>query len=486
MYIAWERYIMRARILNQALTAARRVTSMSSRAPMANPYYTSAPLLINSNVMFSTPGHAFSTSIYSSNIQNIIKEHISSDKELSGEEKSLLVDSVTLEVMELLTNAPQNYKINKNLQEYYDNIDGHVSNDPNPKTLEVKVNLTGDIPKGANEATENIKDKTTQKTKDSSVKNIMSSKELQEKVFREAKEHVQDNRGLLFSFNLVENTLKKVSAPLFDGLYTLFADKDGIPEHKSEAVLRLAKWIVLAILIYSLQQYYNKKYEEIEKMDKNVITRYSDVENLYDKAVLIAEECVRQMNSINELEQDIDLNRELLMLLDNCANSQNDPLGYIARFRVFFQARIDSVLNDKSFETSKLYHKIQRELKSREEQNPLASKLLEAKGAKGFQGTKNALEEKIKELDREVAHKKEGIRIKKEQINLKKDLIKEISEKTEKDEVKIMKNPLVRLGIFAPQFPLSKNNCLSSKEELINKEKDNELDNDDILRMSVD
>lgn len=49
------------------------------------------------------------------------------------------------------------------------------------------------------------------KSEGSSAKNIMSSKELQEKVFREAKEHVQDNRGLLFSFNLVENTLKSIS-----------------------------------------------------------------------------------------------------------------------------------------------------------------------------------------------------------------------------------------------------------------------------------
>lgn len=58
---------------------------------------------------------------------------------------------------------------------------------------------------------------------------------------------------------------------MFDGLYTVFADKDGIPEHKSEAVLRLAKWIVLAILIYSLHQYYNNKYEEIEKWIKMLL-----------------------------------------------------------------------------------------------------------------------------------------------------------------------------------------------------------------------
>lgn len=482
---------MRAKIMHEVIAVTRRMTSMSRIASMTIPHYTSPSPFINSNVMsYYTPAHAFSTSIhsYSSNIKNMIKEYISNDNELSEEEKSQLVNSASLEVMELITNAPQNFKINRNLQEYYDNIDGHVSNDPNPKTQEVKVNPTGDMPQGTNGAGENVKDEITQKAKDSSVKNIMSSKELQEKVFREAKEHIQDNRGLLFSFNLVENTLKKVSSPLFDGLYTVFADKDGIPEHKSNAVISSAKWIVLAILIYSLHQYYIKKYEEIEKMDKNVIARYAEVEELYDKAVLIAQECVRQLNSIQELERDIDLNLELLNLLDNCATSENDPDGYIAKFKVFLkahiQARIDSVLNDKSFKTSKLDHKIQRELKSREEHNPLASKLLEAKGAKGFQGAKNALEDKIRELDREVTHKKEGIRIKNKQINLKKEQIREISEKTEKDEAKIMRNPLVRLGIFTPQFPVSKINCLSCKEELINTQK--EEDDDAALRMSVD
>ncbi|KTD54083.1 hypothetical protein Lsai_2905 [Legionella sainthelensi] len=478
---------MRARILNEAIVVTRRMTSMSRMGSMTFPHGTFPSPYINSNVMPYTPTHAFSTSIHS-NIRNIIKEYISDDGELSEGEKSQLVNSASLEVMEFIANAPQNFKINRNLQEYYDNIDGHASNDPKTKTQEVKVNSTGDKPQGTNDAKENIKDETAQKARDSSAKNIMSSKELQEKVFREAKEHVQDNRGLLFSFNLVENTLKKVSAPLFDGLYTVFADKDGIPEHKSEAVLRLAKWIVLAILIYSLHQYYNKKYEEIEKMDKNVIARYAEVEELYDKAVLIAQECVRQLNSIQELERDIDLNLELLNLLENCANSENDPDGYIAKFKVFLkahiQARLDSVLNDKSFKASKLDHKIQRELKYQEEHNPLASKLLEAKGAKGFQGTKNALEDKIIELDREIKHKKEGIQIKNKQINLKKDQIKEISEKTEKDEAKIMRNPLVRLGIFTPQFTVNKHNCLSCKEELINTQKEEDID--DTLRMSVD
>lgn len=484
IFTSYGRPTMRARIMYQAIAATRRMTSMSRIASMTPPPFTSPPPVINSNVMFSTPTRAFSTSIHSSNIQNIIKEYIDNDKELSETEKSQLVNSVSLEVMDLITNAPQNFRINKNLQEYYDSIDVHVSNNPNPKIQAAEVNPTGNMPQGGNEAKENVKDETTQKTKDSSPKNIMSAKELQDKVFREAKEHVQDNRGLLFAFNLVENTLKKASAPLFDGLYTAFADKDGIPEHKSKSVLNVAKWIVLAILIYSLHEYYNKKYDEIEKMDKSVIARYSDVEDLYDKAVLIAQECVRQMNSINELEKDIDLNQELLNLLENCANSENDPHGYLTRFKTFFQAHLDSFLHDKSIETSKLDHKIQRELRSREEQNPLASKLLER--TTGFQGTKNALEDKIKELDREVVHKKEGIRIKEEQISLKKEQIKEISEKTEKDEVKIMRNPLVRLGIFTPQFPASKNNCLSCKEELIKIKKEDEEDDDDTLRMSVD
>ncbi|KTD62699.1 hypothetical protein Lsan_1766 [Legionella santicrucis] len=465
---------MRARIMHQAIAVTRRMTSMGRIATTTTIHGTSPPPFIEPNVMPYTSTRAYSTADHSSHIKNIIKECMDKDKELSEEEKSQLVNSVLFEVTESITNAPRNFKINKSLQEYYDNIEGGVSNDLNPKVHELK---------GGNEAQGNVKDETTPKRKDSSVKNIMSSKELQEKVFKEAKEYVQDNRGLLFSFNLVENTLKKVSSPLFDGLYTVFADKDGIPDHKSQAVINLAKWIVLAILIYSLHQYYIKKYEEIEKMDKSVIARYAEVEELYDKAVLIVQECTRQLNSINELERDIDLNLELLNLLDNCATSENDPDGYIAKFKVFlkthFQARIDSVLNDKSFETSKLDHKIQRELKSREEHNPLASKLLEAKGAKGFQGTKNALEDKIIELDRDVEHKKEGIVIKNKQINLKKEQIKEIYEKTEKDEAIIKKNPLVYWGIFTPQFPVIKKKCDELRIE-------NEEDNVDALRISVD
>ncbi|KTD65210.1 hypothetical protein Lsan_0885 [Legionella santicrucis] len=469
---------MRARIMHQALAATRRMTSMSRIATTANTYGgTYFPLFTDSNVMPYTSTRAYSTADHSSHIKNIINECIDHDKELSEEEKSQLVNSVLFEVTESITNIPRNFKINKSLQEYYDNIEGGVSNAPNPKVQEVK---------GGKEAQENVKDETTPKMNDSSVKNIMSSKELQEKVFKEAKEHVKDNRGLLFFFNLVENPLKKVSSPLFDGLYTVFADKDGIPDHKSQAVISLAKWIVLAILIYSLHQYYIKKYEEIEKMDKSVIARYAEVEELYDKAVLIIQECTRQLNLINELERDIELNLELLNLLDNCATSENDPDGYIAKFKVFFkthtQARIDSVLHDKSFKTSKLDHKIERELKSREEHNPLASKLLEAKGSKGFQGTKNALEDKILELDREIEHKKEGIVIKNKQIRLKTDKISEIREKTEKDEAIINKYLLVRFGIFTPQFPVIKKKC----DELRNTEIENEEDNVDALRMSVD
>lgn len=51
-----------------------------------------------------TPTHAFSTSI-DSNIRNIITEYISDDGELSEGEKSQLVNSASLEVMEFIANA---------------------------------------------------------------------------------------------------------------------------------------------------------------------------------------------------------------------------------------------------------------------------------------------------------------------------------------------------------------------------------------------
>ncbi|VEB34727.1 Uncharacterised protein [Legionella sainthelensi] len=329
---------------------------------------------------------------------------------------------------------------------------------------------------------------TKQKTNEtSSAKKFTSAKALQDEVFKEAKEHIHDYKPLLMLFNVSEGTLKKTSMPLFEGIYAAFADKDGIPEDKAKMVVELAKWVVLAIITFVLYEYITKKLNEVKNLDAQAVSNYSQAEALYNKSILIAQECVRQLNSINELTKNKDLNEKLLNLLRECAESEEKD-SVIGAGVNNLRAIVDSVINNKPLERSLLDGKIERKLQSLEEQDPLASMLLEKKGAKGYKGTENALQYQVDKFDNVIKHKKEGLELRQKEIQLKTDRIEELKNDTQKIEAKIEKNLFVKIGFFKPLHPNTIAKCDQYKEELkgikIDKENDKEEDNN--LRLSVD
>ncbi|ARM35120.1 hypothetical protein B0B39_17095 [Legionella longbeachae] len=321
----------------------------------------------------------------------------------------------------------------------------------------------------------------------SSAKKFTSAKAIQDEVFKEAKEHIEDYRLLLMLFNVSEGTLKKTSIPLFEGIYAAFADKDGIPEDKAKAVVELAKWVVLAIIAFVLYEYVNKKLNEVKNLDAQAVANYAQAEALYHKSILLAQECVRQLTSINELSKNKDLNESLLKLLGECANSEENETVIGAGINNL-RAVVDSLVNNKPLERSQLDGKIERKLQSLEEHNPLASMLLEKKGAKGYKGTENALQYQIDKFDNIIKHKKEGLELKQREIRLKTDRIGELEKDTQKIEKIIGNNLLVEIGLFSPVHPNAIRKCNECKDELHSIKADKEDDNveNNNLRLSAD
>ncbi|KTD10718.1 hypothetical protein Lgra_1684 [Legionella gratiana] len=339
------------------------------------------------------------------------------------------------------------------------------------KTHEVKVDPVSD---------------TNQKTDQAPARRFTSAKGLQDEVFKKSKEQIQNHRPLLFLFNVFEGTLKKSSSHLFEGFYCAFADKDGIPDEKAKSVLNLAKWLVLAIITFTLYEYFNKKLNEVKNLDAQALANYSQAKDLYDKAILLAQECVRQINSINELTKNKDLNENLLKLLKECADSEenNSILGMGINN---LTAVIESVVNNKLLERALLDGKIERRLQSLEDQNPLASLLLEKKGAKGYKSTENALQYKVDTLDIIINHKKEGVELRQKEIQLNTDRIEELNSDTKKIEIKVHNNLFVRSGFFKPVHHTAIDKCEQCKEKLKNIKADNKEENkEDDLRFSVD
>ncbi|WP_237762042.1 hypothetical protein [Legionella santicrucis] len=390
------------------------------------------------------------------------------------------INPLTKDIMEGLKREESKKTFLRDFEKYKEEIqrERYPVNNPisfniHQKNNETKGDLVIDTKQKANDPTP--------------AKKFTSAKAIQDEVFKEAKEHIQDYRPLLVLFNVSEGTLKKTSMPLFEGIYGAFADKDGIPEDKAKAVLQLAKWLVLAIIAFALYEYVNKKLNEVKNLDAQAVANYSQAEDLYDKAILIAQECARQLNSINELTKNKDLNENLLKLLRECAASEEKD-SVIGASINDLRAFVDSMVNNKPLERSQLDGKIERKLQSLEEHNPLASMLLEKKGAKGYKGTENALQYQVDKFDNVIKHKKEGVELRQKEIQLKTDRIEELNKDTQKIETKINKNIFVRMGFFTPLHLTAISKCNESKDELknIKIDKENDKEDDNNLRLSVD
>ncbi|KTD59100.1 hypothetical protein Lsan_2451 [Legionella santicrucis] len=340
-------------------------------------------------------------------------------------------------------------------------------------SAEIQPNAVGANPK-ANESPK-------QQANEQTTKMFTSTRALQDEVFKLGKEHIQHSRLFLVAYNIFEGTLKKTSMPLFEVFYAMVADKDGIPEEKVKSILNLAMWVVIGIIAFALYECIMKELNEIKTLDAQAVTNYSEAEKLYNQAILIAQECVRQLNSISELEEKKKRNENLLTLLKECTDIERSP-SIIGAALNNLSAVIDSIVNNKPLKKAQLDCKIEQELQIREETDPLASELLELKGAKGFKGTENILQCQIEETNQQIGHKKVGLKLKVKELRFKESQIHEINNNTEeKLEKQIQGKLFVKMGLFAPNYlhylaVKEQNNSLENK---LNNKKSNKNDSEE-------